>query len=156
MLFNMEYNSLFFQIELIASYLTLHRREDNWTLSLTKDLKILYPFSEPLLSGIEFLIPWISSDAVLGAGDTSLDWKYSISSNSAIWYAGGSTSLRGVLFSDIKQISIFKRHYLPTWGNFSEVGCEFGVPQLVSLARETCIAQSVRVKGPCWRWLEFF
>lgn len=72
--------------------------EDDWTDSFTKDLKILCHFSEPLLSGIQFLIPWISPDAVLQAGDTSLDGKYSISSNPAIWYAGGTTLLQGVLF----------------------------------------------------------
>lgn len=98
MLSNMESKSLLSQIELIASYLTLHRREDDWTVSLTKDLKISCRFSDLLLSGIEFLIPWISSDAVLEAGDTSLDWKDSINSDPAISYAGGTTLLQGVLF----------------------------------------------------------
>lgn len=98
MLSNMESKSLLLQIELIASYLTLHRREGDWTVSLTKNLKILCHFSEPLLSGIEFLTLWISSGAVLWTGDTSLDWKYSISANSAFWYAGGTTLLQEVLF----------------------------------------------------------
>lgn len=59
-------------------------------------------------------------------------------------------------FSDIRHISIFKRHYWPAWGDSSEVWCEFGVQELVTLAGETCVAQSVRDKGPCWRWFQFF
>lgn len=70
-------------------------------------------------------------------------WQYLITRNS-------------FFFSDIKQIYIFKWHYLPTWRNYSEVECEFRVQQFLSPDGETCTTQSVRDKGPCWRWFWLF
>lgn len=60
------------------------------------------------------------------------------------------------IFLAIKQIYIFKRRCLPTWRNYSEVGCEFRLQQLLSPDVETCTTQSARGKGLCWRWFQLF